>query len=196
MLKKLPLTVFLLTCALFANAAAQIDGSPEKQAAVKELAAMINANNNAEEIYKQMSAQMSKMREQSVDGILEAYPNLSAAEKARVRTSILKGDTPNAKSFQERFFEKLNYSEMMLEITALIYDKFYTLDEVNDLILFYKSPTGQKTLKIMAPLAAETMKTVADRLIPRIPEILKEIETEDRRALEQKINEGKSKSKN
>jgi hypothetical protein len=62
--------------------------------------------------------------------------------------------------------------KMINEDMVTIYDKYLTQNEINDLISFYKTPTGQKFIKIMPEMQKEIMTVMYQKYMP---EILKSI---------------------
>jgi len=88
---------------------------------------------------------------------------------------------------------KINFAETVSEMSAAVYDKYYTLEEIRDLINFYETPTGQKSLKLMTPIFAETMKQMQEKLIPKIPVVIRELQEEDKAEIERRINARKPK---
>jgi uncharacterized protein len=195
MFKKLALAFFLSTFVLLASANAQNDIAPEKQAAIKEIVALMNADNQIEQMVQVFSSQMDDTRRQTVKAILNERTDLSPAEKKQIEDSLLANDKVGFKKYQERLLAKLDYQTVMNEMMLVVYDKFFTLEELKDLLVFYKSPTGQKMLKLMPDIAAESMKVTQEKLLPKLLNALKEIEQEDRRDIEQKIDAKKPRAK-
>jgi hypothetical protein len=74
------------------------------------------------------------------------------------------------------------------EISSTLLDKYYTLEEVKDLTAFYKTPTGLKSLKMMAPMMTDTMLAMQEKVMPKMMIVMKEIMDEDKAEIEQKIN--------
>lgn len=195
MLKKLALAIFIITCAAFAPALAQTGDAAAKQAAIKELVSMINTDNRAEDFVNIMSANFEATEEATVKAMLDERTDLTAADKKSLEATLLGDRRVSVKRFQDKLMQKLDYSATINEIAESVYDKYYTLDEIRDLAAFYKTPTGQKSLKMMTPIAADTMRAVQERLTPKIPLVIKEIEDEDRADIERKINARKPKAK-
>jgi hypothetical protein len=48
--------------------------------------------------------------------------------------------------------------DMIIAALAKLYAKAFSVEEMNDLIRFYESPTGQKSLKVMPQLAGASTK--------------------------------------
>jgi len=62
------------------------------------------------------------------------------------------------------FYEKtIGWSSIKDDI-AKLYAKYYTVDELKKLIEFYKTPLGQKTLKVTPKLSFEGQKLVRSKL--------------------------------
>lgn len=188
MIKKITLTIFLMAFAMLTQANAQTVVPSEKLTAIKELVALMNVDNNAKQFYDIMSAQMDATRNSTVTAMLDERKDLSAAERKTLEDTLIKDMDSMSKRFSEKLMQKLDYDAMINEIAIAIYDKHYTLEEVRDIIAFYKTPTGQKMLKLMSPIMTETMQAVNEKLVPKIPGIIRELQEEDRKELEQKIN--------
>lgn len=78
--------------------------------------------------------------------------------------------------FWEEFKAEMSSDELMKEIAA-VYSKYYSEEEMMDLIQFYNSPIGQKTLEITPALTGETMQIgqrYGMQVIQKISEKMKE----------------------
>lgn len=196
MIRKTTLTIFLLTCAFLVQAAAQTAATDEKQSAIKELVVLINGDNKAEQMANIMTDQMQSAREATVQSVLDEQTDLSAAERKAIEDSLLSDRKNSIKRYQDKLMQKLDYNAMINEVAYTVYDKYYSLEEIRDLTTFYKTPTGQKSLKMMTAITTDSMRLVQERLIPKIPIVIREIQEEDRLEIEQKINARKPKPKN
>jgi hypothetical protein len=199
MIKKLVLTFFMVSAAFIAQASAQTETepqiSPEKQAAIKELVSIVNADDKSADLMNLFMTQMDSMREATIKMILDERTDLTAAERKAIEDVLIADKKESTKRFQEKLVQKLNFTEMIKEISVIVYDKYFTLEEIKDLVAFYKTPTGQKALKTMTPLMADTMQLTAERLVPKIPGIMKEIENEQKQEIEQVVNAKKPRPK-
>lgn len=195
MIKKLTLTIFMLAFVMFASASAQTQTSTEKQAAIKELVFLINGDNKMEDLMNVMTAQMQSAQDEMFKSMLDARSDLTDADKKELEAALV-GDKKNSyERFQSKLNAKLNYNEMMNELASASFDKFYTLEEIKELTAFYKSPVGQKSIKMMPSIMAETMQAVQEKLMPKMMIVIKEIEDENKAELEQKINARKPRPK-
>jgi hypothetical protein len=195
MFKKLTILLFLFTFALLAQANAQDAVAPEKQAAIKEITTLMDSDNQLQQLIEIFSTQMDETRTLTVKAVLNERTDLSAADKKQMTDYLLAGDSVASKKYQQRLMAKIDYRTMMNEMMLVVYDKFFSLEELKDIIAFYKSTTGAKLLKLMPEIAAESMKLTQTKLLPRILDAMKEIEQEDRRDIEQKIEAKKPRAK-
>ncbi len=188
MLKKLTLTIFMLTCALLAPVSAQTAVSSEKQAAIKELVFLINGDNKMEEVMNAMIPQLQAQQDAALKSSHDNQTDLTAAEKQALADTFASQRKYSVKRLMDKMMQKLNYNELINEISSTLLDKYYTLEEVKDLTAFYKTPTGLKSLKMMAPMMTDTMLAMQEKVMPKMMIVMKEIMEEDKAEIEQKIN--------
>ena len=174
---------------------AQNARTTEKQQAVKELVTLIGADSKADDMMNALLTQFDDLETQTVKVVLDEHRDLSPADRKAIEELILSEKENSSKRFEEKLISKMNFNELMSDITYTIYDKHYTLEEIRDLITFYKTPTGQKSIKLMTPIMTDTMQLVSERMLTKIPVVIKEIEAESRIEIEQKNHARKSKSK-
>jgi hypothetical protein len=90
-------------------------------------------------------------------------------------------DTAEAKEMFTLFREhcrNLNIGALLHESYLRIYAKYFTEQEIEDLVAFYASPTGKKTLEVMPQLMSEGMKAGVDNLTPKIQEMIAQVTEE------------------
>lgn len=194
-MKKITLLVSLLLVFAFISVKAQTEISPEKQKAIKELSTIMSANNTAEDLAKAMSAQFNSMHAEIVKSIVERRTDLTQEERNSLEKNLIDEALTSANRFQNKLFEKLDYNALMDEIIFNVYDKYYSLEEINDLIVFYKTPTGQKSLKVMQPLIIETMQLTQAKLVPKLLTVMQELREEHSQQITKKVDEMKPRKK-
>lgn len=62
------------------------------------------------------------------------------------------------------------------EDMAKIYTKHYTASELQEIQNFYMTPTGQKSIKLMPEIAAESMKVTQEKMMPHMSEMQESIQ--------------------
>jgi len=59
---------------------------------------------------------------------------------------------------------KMYLEKDIYEILIKKYDKYYSLNEINDLIVFYKTKTGKRVVKVSKKMMLETLKEIIDSM--------------------------------
>lgn len=188
-MKKITLLIAVVMLFAFQTIKAQNEISAEKRQAIKDLIALINKDNNSEELFRVLMTQMEESNAEIIKSILDERTDLTQAERKDLEKQLVDNYKNQSKVFQDKLMQKLDYNAMTEEIMTTVYDKYYTLEEINDLIVFYKSPTGQKTLRTMQPLMIDTFKLTQEKLGPKILSVIQEIRGEQRREIAKKAEE-------
>lgn len=175
---------------------AQTTDATEKQKALKELVGLINQNNKAEDFFRAMSVQFSLMNEEIVKATLSERTDLTSAEKKSLEKTLSVDSQKYRKQLEDKLLEKLDFNAMTSEISLSVYDKFYSLEEINDLISFYKTKTGQKTLSLMQPLMLESMRLSQEKMTPKLIKVMEELRQEQKQILAKRLNELKPRKSN
>ena len=114
--------------------------TPEKKAAIKELLEITNAARSSETIINLFMEQIVKMLKEPRDSIDPETFNLMKKEaKVLVHEEVVVKES----------FHLLMYS---------LYHKYLTLEEINELIRFHKTPLGQKMISTSPTIMQESMK--------------------------------------
>ena len=195
MLKKITLTILLMTCGFFLQTSAQTAPDVEKQAAIKELIALMESGIKASDIINMIDAQTNESAKAIFNHTLAENKEWSAEDKKIFEDLFFKDRNNIQKRYQEKFLSKIDIDALVNELVNSVYDKHFTLAEIKDLIVFYKSPTGQRMIKLTPVLVQDTMRVMSEKLVPKIMDVGKEIEAEMKREVELKVKEQTSKKR-
>jgi TonB family protein len=122
----------------------------------------------------------------SVMGVQDRMPQMMRAMTdqmaALMDTSSSSGDTTQAQvgQFTRLLRERMISKMQALDLVGLyvpVYDRNYTADDIDALIVFYESPVGKKTLQLQTQLSVESMQAVT----PAIQKLMKESMAEIRK---------------
>ena len=80
---------------------------------------------------------------------------------------------------------KVILKKMMDEDMVALYDKYFSQKEINDYIAFYKSPSGQKFIKVTPDISKDLMGIMMQKYIPEIQNAIK-TKVEEMKILEKK----------
>jgi uncharacterized protein len=127
---------------------AQVEGTPSSEAieAARDLLALMSRDMLAQLVGK-ATAQMWL----SIEPRLRAYnPNIDTAALAELRKEL------------ERV--QLEYMMNIVKDGPSVYARHFTAEELREIIAFYRTPTGDKVLRMTPQLTAEVMAMIAPHM--------------------------------
>lgn len=166
-----------LTSTIFSQQTKEI--SPEKKAVIAEIITFTNAEVQTREIMEKMFDQMEAIYPSIIDSMVDQRTEMSDAEKKEFKEALIKKNADFSKRFNQKFIKMINFQEYLNEVFYPLYDKFFTVEELKDLLAFYKTPTGQKFNSITPEFSAESIRLAQIYLIPRIDGLIKEMMDEE-----------------
>lgn len=81
--------------------------------------------------------------------------------------------------YRELLPSRVNIGEITEEISTNLYAKYYTEQELQDLIDFYQTSTGRKAIATLPQLTKEALEQSNEILLPEITQLLQEIIQEE-----------------
>ena len=173
------LSLTVISFALMTSAMAQDPSKPEitsaKRALIAELLQITEVEKTATGVYQGFLEQQRKLSVDVITHTVEAHPDyaqLSDENKERVKKEVLEKSTHADRRVQELIEERINFPKFIEDISYQLYDKYFTEQELKDLIDFYKSPTGKKATAIVPKLFAESMELASVALQPKLQEVI------------------------
>lgn len=158
------LLVALLLTSSFSVAAQTTTVSIAPDAASKEdVKKLFDVMASREQMQQMLQQVFSQMRSLSHEQIKQRHPDISQEEIARM--DRLSTD----------FIKKFPVDDMLNDLMP-IYQKHFTKSEIDALIAFYSSPTGQKFLYEMPAVTAEAMQVEYPRIQAQIEAAIKQAE--------------------
>lgn len=152
--------------------------SPEKKALIADIIAVTKADKLVKDVAINVSKQMGDGYPAIVHELLKKRTDLTAQQKVEVENHILRNQDAMDK-YIECILDSIDFADYTERSIYPLYDKFFTEEELKDLLQFYKSSTGQKMLAKLPELSAESMKLAQTILLPKVIEMLDRIVNED-----------------
>jgi uncharacterized protein len=134
--------------------------NPATKEQVQKLFDVMQIRQQSRQMMDSVQKQMQVMTTQSIK---TRYPQISAAELARatkISQDALK-DLP---------------LDAMLDDMIPVYQKYLTQTDVDAMIVFYSSPTGQKLVQQMPEITAEAMQISYKRMQKQIDAVMQRVE--------------------
>jgi uncharacterized protein len=153
--------------------------SEEKRQLISELIALNKTEKQIAEVTDIMLDSMETTYLIGFNQSIEKRTDLSQVEKDKLKSSVNEYFLSFSKKFRERLPKAVNYTKYVEDTVYPLYDKFFTTEEVKDLVAFYKTPTGKKVIETMPLLFKESHELAQKYLLPDILKLLDEIMQED-----------------
>lgn len=156
--------------------------SSEKRALITELLEATDARKNALAIFNAMLDENEKQMPEIVWQALVNQKEVQALEaEARdaLRKKLLADSERMNKRIRELFLAGMDIARVIEDVSVNLYDKYFTEDEIKDLIVFYKSHTGRKTTEVLPRMFGESMTNTMETVKPKVLEIVAQLVNEE-----------------
>ena len=137
-------TVFILIAIVFLygnSSPAQQTISPEKKSLIQEFRKLTGSQN----INLSVNFTSADIEETFLARI-EQDKELNYAQKKELKESVAQAKVRMDKQIQDFFADKAGIQQLSEETALSLYDKNFTETELRDLIVFYQTPVGKKSL--------------------------------------------------
>lgn len=164
--------------------------TPEVRALIAELMEVTESRKTALAIYNSM---LDQQEMQLPDVIWQGLANtkeiqgLSSDEKEELRKQMLQTSTQMSKRLRELFSKRIDFAQIVEDLTYELYSKYFTEAEIKDLVTFYKSPTGKKSMGLAPKMFAESMSITAERIKPVVVAIVAELTNEESERIKKEL---------
>jgi len=152
---------------------------PAKTALIKELLEIVEVKKMSENIVNTIILQMNSSYPQMFSQMIKEA-GVPENKREELQNNFNESRLRFSQRFRELFPQRLNLGQTLEEIYYPLYDKYFTVDELKDLIAFYKSSTGDKFIKIAPALMQEAMQKSSELLNPNIIQLVNEILREEK----------------
>lgn len=142
--------------------------SQTKQESIKELFHVMQQDSIMDKMFNSMIPSMiNQMKSQNPENDSLSNARSNELMKAMMQTT------------------RLIMKKMMDEDMVALYDKYFSQKEINDYIAFYKTPSGQKFIKVTPDISKDLMGIMMQKYVPEIQNAVKtkveEMKTQDKK---------------
>ena len=170
-MKKLIAAVVLALAIPAATVSAAETGATEKSvAAARELMAVMNMRAIMQASIQQMSQHMPDMVRQMAEAGFN-NKKLTAEQKRKAMADLDKA-LPDMVAVMNKTLTDPQLMEELEAETSAIYARNFSEDEMAQIIAFYRSPVGAKTLASMPKLMQESMMASQKVIMPRMAKMI------------------------
>jgi len=150
---------FVLVLLLVSAASAQSD-APSSREDVVHLFEVMQIREQMEQVMKQMFDQMRAM---------------SREEMKDKKHNVTPEDMAKADALANKIMNEISVADIINDIVP-VYQNHLSKTDVDEMIKFYSTPTGQKILREMPAMTAEGMQAMKPRLNKQMDQISREID--------------------
>ena len=154
--------------------------SPEKAQLIKDVLTAARANRNAQMGYDLALSQELKGMSAAVSSRIDGDPRLTADQKTEGKRLALAAINRRMTRLKQLMSEKINITQLVNDTYLKMYDKYFTVQELKDMLAWYQSPTGQKSLDTLPKLTDESMALINASVMPKIREISLQMADEEK----------------
>jgi uncharacterized protein len=169
----------------------------EKRALIKEFLEVTLARKSAMALLESLLQEDEKLMPsivwEAVSGMAEVK-QLSPRDQQELKDQLNRDSVRQSRRLRELFSKKIDFGQLIENLSYELYAKYFTEDELKDLIAFYGSQTGKKTIEVMPRLFAESMSRTAEIIKPKLTEIITELTTEESDRIKQSLATTKPKA--
>ena len=170
----------------------------EKRALIKELLEVADLKTNVNALYNAMAQEQQKNLPDLLWEMAAAMPEvkrLSAADQRGLRILVMKEANRIGDRIRELFLQKIDLSGLLENLSYVAYDKYFNEQQLRDLITFYRSPTGRRTIEVMPQLFTESMTMTVQAVRPKIGDLMNDLMKEESARIKQTVASYKPRSK-
>ena len=168
--------------------------SPAKLELIKELISVTDVANTAKLTMSQsmeaMTVSLSGLFTKSLPDDLNGQ-NLSPEQLAQAKKGLAAFFAREMKANSEYMVKTIDFDKLVETVYVPLYDKYYNEQELRDLIVFYKTPTGQKVVIVEPLLAGDSTARTAQFLMPTLQQRMKDVQDQMQKDIQKYIDEFK-----
>lgn len=139
----------------------------DKKAAIKELLDAIDANKLVAAIGSGAQAQAKQLAPRVLEQELMDNKTLSDAQKQAIVPTLQQSSIPKLQESAGTVFNSDAFKNDAVQAQYVAYGKYYTTEEIKGLTAFYKSPVGQKYIKVQDQVGQEVVGGLMQKYMPQ-----------------------------
>lgn len=160
----------------------------DKLKVIKDLLVASRTTRNAKVGFDLVFGQEIKGMTAGVNDRIDRNPMMTAAQKADAKRTVGEMLKRRGDRFTQLVNEQMNMETAIEEVFIPMFDRHFTMDELKEMLAYYKSPVGQKALDLLPQMSMEAATTLNARLLPKLREISAQVDAEERESAEKELS--------
>ena len=178
--------VISMAGALMQPAQSDAEFTESKQQMIRELLTIVGVAGMAEQMRDHQSIvelmRMQSSYPQMIEFAVSEQADLSEEDRQLLLARLADFDA-FAERFRGLFIERLNFSEIIETVYLPIYDKYFSEEELREMLAFYRKPAGRRSIEVMPSLLEEAGRGIEQAVQPVAVGLIQQIVAEERAKL-------------
>jgi hypothetical protein len=159
------------------------DMTQQKQELIRELVAASGGTIPTERVTAMLLLQFEQALGTWIERLVSDEPDLASDEKKAIREHL--GDFDwFSQTFSTRFSEQIDLIAIREQAYFPLYDRYFEESELKEILAFYRTPTGKKSVSVLPSIIQEGMEATQPLLQMQVAELVGEILRERRAEIE------------
>lgn len=165
--------------------------SPEKLALIKEYFEVSGSRETFKQKLDSVFDSLNKALLKQISADIEQDASLSSEEKAKKQKAMPEIGARLLMRLREEFNREINFEKFVEDANYPLLDKYFTDDELKQLIAIYQSPVWKKSVTVRQRLQTETSQAFVDTLSSTIEKILPRVRAAEMEDLRKRSRQDK-----
>jgi uncharacterized protein len=126
--------------------------------------------------FSQLQTDLPALMDQSATTGAAAKPDASPSPARQAVQSMLDRVMPK---FVREVQQSISFKELADQVYYPMYDRHFSEPELKDILAFYDSPTGKRTIQVMPQLVQESMQKTNQIMLPKLMGIMQRLMAEE-----------------
>lgn len=166
--------------------ASRAQDAPSKAEAIRELLAIAGVAGASEQMLEQQSlVELMRIRPlyaSMIELAVSEQADLREPQREQLRERLADFEA-FASRFRSLFVERVNFSQIIESAYAPLYERYFSEQELAQMLAFYRTPVGRKAIEVMPSLLAEAAGSIDEALRPLSVSLIQQIVAEERARL-------------
>jgi uncharacterized protein len=127
--------------------------------------------------FSQLQTDLPALMDQSTTGTTK--PDASPSPARQAVQSMLDRVMPK---FVREVQQSVSFKELVDQVYYPMYDRHFSEPELKDILAFYDSPTGKRTIQVMPQLMQESMQKTNQIMMPKLMGIMQRLLAEEEKS--------------
>lgn len=146
--------------------------APAKRELIMKILAVTNAKAASGNVFDLMWQQSMALSDSIYEQKIERNPNYTAEQKLKAREYYQSSEPQIREQSKNYLKEKFNFDDFVVTSSLTLYDKYFTEAELQGMLDFYTSPTGQKFIAVQPNLMKDTLASSFERVQSIMPDYI------------------------